>query len=91
MKNKDKEIFEMRCNERDTFTKSLYPVIVDVIEERGGFVLQRSTDNHTNSVKYRLFWDGECVSTLTNEREARSLLDDFAPVPKKRGRKPKAA
>lgn len=87
----NKEIFEMRCNERDTFTKSLYPVVINVIEERDGFVLQRSTDNHTHSVKYRLFWDGECVSTLPNEREALALLNDFAPVPKKRGRKPKAA
>ena len=83
----NKEIFENKFAALDTFTTRLYPMVIDVIEERDGFVLQRATDNKTGNVKFKLFWDGECISTLTNEKEAVSLLNDFCPVQKKRGRK----
>lgn len=83
----NKEIFESKFAAMDTFTARLYPMVIDVIEEREGFVLQRSTDNKTGNIKFRLFWDGECISTLADEKEARSLLNDFCPIQKKRGRK----
>ena len=85
MTNKNKEIFEQKCAERDTFIKNMHPMTIDVIEERGGFSLQRSEDHKSGAIKFRLYWDGECISTLTTEKEARALLNDFCPAP--RGRK----
>lgn len=58
--------------------------IVEVLEERGEFILQKVTTNAL--VKFRIFWDGECVSTQSSEKEARAMLNDFCPVAKKRGR-----
>lgn len=87
----DKELFEMRCAERDTFTKNLYPVTIDVIIERDGFTLQRATDNKTGKSNFKLFWDGECLSTMYNEKEAVSLFNDFAPAPRKKAGRPKKA
>lgn len=66
-------------------------MVIDVIEVRGGFELQRHTNQNSSKIKYKLFWDGECISTIENEKEARSLLNDFCPAPAKRGRPKKAA
>ena len=67
------------------------PIVLEVLEERGGFVLQKSSSETTGKVKFKILWDGECISILDNEKEARSMFNDFAPVEKKRGRKAKAA
>ena len=82
---------EIEAHGRGAYTGVAVNMIIEVLEIRGGFELRRASNMNNGDVKYRLFWDGECVSTLTNEREALALLDDFAPVTKKRGRKPKAA
>ena len=86
----NKEIFEMRCAERDTFEKKM--IHLEVLEEREGFTLQRSTQNLAGNVVFKLLWDGECISLLDNEAEARKMFEDFAPpAPKKRGRPAKTA
>lgn len=59
------------------------------IETRGEFILYKVQNTAGEIVKFILKWDGECVSTLYDEKEARSLLDDFAPIQKRRGRPPK--
>ena len=80
-----------RAKGRGAYTSVAVSMVIDVLEVRGGFELRKASNMNSGEVKFRLFWDGECVSTLTNEREAFALLDDFAPIPKKRGRKHKAA
>lgn len=59
------------------------------LEARGEFILYSMKNTAGEIVKFILKWDGECVSTLYDEKEARSLLDDFAPIQKRRGRPPK--
>lgn len=83
---------EIEAHGRGLYTGVAVAMIIDVLEVRDGFELRKASNMNNGEVKFRLFWDGECISTLTNEREARHLLNDFAPAPaKKRGRKPKAA
>ena len=82
---------EIEAHGRGLYTGVAVAMVIDVLEVRGGFELRKASNMNNGEVKYRLLWDGECVSTLTNEREAFALLDDFAPIPKKRGRKSKAA
>lgn len=76
---------------KGSYTSVAVAVVIEVIAERCDFELRRVFNMNNGETKFRLFWDGECVSTLTNEREAFALLDDFCPIPKKRGRKPKMA
>ena len=59
------------------------------LEARGEFILYSMENTAGEIIKYILKWDGECISTLYDEKEARSLLDDFAPIQKRRGRPPK--
>ena len=59
------------------------------IETRGEFILYSVENAAGEVIKFILKWDGKCISTLYDEKEARSLLDDFAPIQKKRGRPPK--
>ena len=56
------------------------------IETRGEFILYKVQNAAGEIIKFLLKWDGECISTVYDEKEARSLLDDFAPIPKKCGR-----
>lgn len=76
---------------RGAYTSVAVSMVIDVLEVRDGFELRKALNLNSGEAKFRLFWDGECISTLNNEREAFALLDDFAPIPKKRGRKPKVA
>lgn len=88
MSNKD--IFKMRCEERDDFEKKMFKP--EIVVERDGFTLQRSTQNSTGKEVFKLLWDGVCISLLDDEAEARKMFEDFAPpAPKKRGRPAKAA
>lgn len=61
------------------------------LEKRGDFLLYKVTDSTGSATKFRLFWDGECISTVSTEKEARSLLNDFCPLPKKKPGRPKKA
>jgi len=84
-----KNAFEAKCAELDTFIKRMIPI--DVIEERDGFALVRSVNNTTGKPRFKILWDGECISLIDDEREARAMFLDFAPKPAgKRGRKAKA-
>lgn len=67
------------------------PAVIEVLESRDGFELRKYPNSHTGKTTFKILWDGECISMLTNEREARAMFLDFAPMPtKKRGRKAKA-
>lgn len=58
---------------------------IEEIESRpGGFILTKSINVNTGEIKYRIMWDGECINTTTSEKMARSLLNDFAPLPRKK-------
>lgn len=83
----NKEIFEMRCVERDTFIKNM--IRMEVLEERDGFILQKSAPNLSGKVVFKLLWDGECISMLDDEKEARKMFEDFAPAPKRKAGRPK--
>lgn len=62
---------------------------IEVIERRGEFELKKVIENTV--IKFRLFWDGACISTVASEKEGVALLNDFCPVVKKRGRPRKTA
>ena len=64
-------------------------MMIDVLETRDGFELRKASDSTGSAVKFRIFWDGECVSTVYNEKEARALFNDFAPSPKRKAGRPK--
>lgn len=84
---KNQEVFEIRCRERDTFEKKLVPMEIEVIAGEDGITLQKATNNSTGKVHFKLFWDGECLSTIYSEKEAFNLLYDFCPNLKKHQRK----
>lgn len=68
------------------------PAVIEVLESRDGFELRKSMNANTGKPVFKILWDGECISLLNNEAEARAMFLDFAPLPaKKRGRKAKAA
>ena len=86
-----KAAFDAACARLDTFTPRMVPVVIDVIMAENGFELQRSTNNHSGRVTFKILWDGECISYFDNEKEAYAMFKDFVPdTPKKRGRKAKA-
>ena len=64
-------------------------MMVDVLEARDGFELRKASDSTGSATKFRIFWDGECISTVYNEKEARALFNDFAPAPKRKAGRPK--
>ena len=64
-------------------------MVIDVLETRDGFELHKASDSTGTAAKFRIFWDGECISTVYNEREARALFNDFAPAPKRKAGRPK--
>jgi len=65
------------------------PAVIEVIAERDGFVLKRTDNSHTGKATFRLYWDGECISMLDNEKEALLMFEDFAPAPKRKAGRPK--
>lgn len=65
------------------------PAVIEVLEERDGFVLQRTNNSYTGKATFKLFWDGECISMMHNEKEARAMFEDFAPKPKRKAGRPK--
>ena len=83
----NKELFELRCAERDNFVKKM--IRLEVLEERDGFVLQKSAQNLADKVIFKLLWDGECISMIEDEKEARKMFEDFAPAPKRKPGRPK--
>ena len=72
-----------------TYVSKPFELKEATLEARGEFILCSMENTAGDIVKYILKWDGECISTLYDEKEARSLLDDFAPIQKRRGRPPK--
>ena len=64
-------------------------MMIDVLEIRDGFELRKASDSTGSVAKFRIFWDGECISTVYNEKEARTLFNDFAPAPKRKAGRPK--
>lgn len=74
------------CRNSEAYKGKAVEMIIDVLEVRDGFELHRASDSTGTTPKFRIFWDGECISTVRDEKEARALLDDFCPVQKKRGR-----
>ena len=65
------------------------PAVVEILEERDGFVLQRTNNSHTGKTTFKLIWDGECISMMDSEKEARAMFEDFAPKPKRKAGRPK--
>jgi hypothetical protein len=68
------------------------PAVIEVLESRDGFELRKYPNSSTGRASFKILWDGQCISLLDDEKEARNMFLDFAPMPpKKRGRKAKAA
>lgn len=77
---------------KQAYTGKAVEMVIDVLAAQGGFELRRHTNSNSGKVQYKLLWDGECVSTCYDEKEARELFSDFCPTPKKpRGRPKKQA
>ena len=64
-------------------------MVIDVLETRDGFELRKASDSTGSAARFRIFWDGECISTVYNEKEARALFNDFAPATKRKAGRPK--
>jgi hypothetical protein len=64
--------------------------VIEILAEKNGFVLQKAPNSATGRVVFKILWDGECISLLSDEKEARTMFADFTYEEKKRGRKVKA-
>ena len=76
------------CRNGEAYKGKAVEMVIDVLEVRDGFELRKASDG-TGAAKFRIFWDGECISTVYNEKEARTLFNDFAPAPKRKAGRPK--
>lgn len=77
------------CRNGNAYMGKAVEMMIDVLETRDGFELRKASDSTGSAAKFRIFWDGECISTVYNEKEARALFNDFAPAPKRKAGRPK--
>ena len=77
------------CRNGEAYKGKAVEMVIDVLEVRDGFELRKASDSTGAAAKFRIFWDGECISTVYNEKEARALFNDFAHAPKRKAGRPK--
>ena len=77
------------CRNGAPYEGKAVEMMIDVLEARDGFELRKASDSTGSAAKFRIFWDGECISTIYNEKEARALFNDFAPAIKCKAGRPK--
>ena len=77
------------CRHSEAYKGKAVEMMIDVLEARDGFELCKASDSTGSAAKFRIFWDGECISTVYNEKEARALFNDFTPAPKRKAGRPK--
>lgn len=77
------------CRNGEAYKGKAVEMMIDVLEARDGFELRKASDSTGSAAKFRIFWDGECISTVYNEKEARALFNDFATAIKRKAGRPK--
>lgn len=77
------------CRNGNAYEGKAVEMMIDVLETRDGFELRKTSDSTGSAARFRILWDGECISTVYNEKEARALFKDFTLVPKRKAGRPK--